>query len=359
MANYTALYSGPCDVTFNGVGIQSEAENGSATVNLVDKTADIGVAQFGKIGEQEVAQEGEISTKPFDNWGSLTVLFPTYLGVTTGASKASPPTGGTAGALRIGTRPHNPLSAGVPASDVPVKVWTPDGRLYLGGRAAIITHPTLHLGVGKALFGDIKISVLPPSPSGSTVALLSPVGTIYTVSESGVSDPAPAFIMTDFTREAWTGVWGTVAGFGGAAGSLQGSTPVPVEAADEWTIETSVKYSAITIQGGNVAYKLDSVSFMAKCKPYGPSHTDITAAIQNATHAQGKRLQGADLYLTSGLSGHVIALPNVQIKSGGFTFGGTGLGTGEIGFVSQMGFNTNTVPSGTQGQPDPLLIFST
>lgn len=353
MSNYTALYSGPCDVTFNGVGIQSEAENGTAKVTLVEKTADIGVAQFGKLGEQLVAQEGDITTKPFDNWGSIPKFFPAYLGVGTGGSKASPPAGGIAAALAIGTRPHNPLAAGVPASDVSATVWTPDGRSYVAGRAAIVTHPSLHLGVGKALFGDIKISCLPPSPSGSTVALLSPVGTIFTVTETGATDPSTStFTVADFTRESWAGVWGTVAGFGGAAGSLQGSTPVPVQAEDEWTIEPSIKYSAISIQGGTVAYKLDSVSFMVKCKPYGPSHSDIAAALQSTAHQQGKRLGagGSALTLTSELGGHVIYIPNSEIKGGGFTFGGTSLGTDEIGFVTSMSF--------TSGQPTTLLSFS-
>src|ERR1017187_7426014 len=116
--NYTALYSGPCDIFFNSVGIQAESENGSCTIELAEKTANIGAAQFGNIGEQLVAQEGTISTKPFDNWGSLATFFPPYLGATVGA---------VPGALKIGTRPHNALTAGIPASDVAVKVWTPDG----------------------------------------------------------------------------------------------------------------------------------------------------------------------------------------------------------------------------------------
>jgi len=356
MANYTALYSGPCDIFYTDptsattYGIQSEAENGTATVELQEKTAEIGAAQWGKIGEQFVAQEGMISTKPFDNWGSLAAFFPPFLGATVGAATA---------AMKIGTRPHNPLSAGVPATDSPVKVWTPDGRLYTGARSAIITVPSLHLGVGKALYGDIKIACLPPSPSGSTVALLSPIGTVFTMSESGQADPAVStFTMTDFIREAWSGVWGTVAGFGGAAGSLQGGTAVPIQAADEWTIDCAVKYSAISIQGGTVAYKLDSVAYMASCVPYGPSHTDVLAAIQSSAHAQGKRLTGSTLTLTSGLNSKTIKLQNSQIKGGGFVFGGTALGSSKIGFVTGMGFNTDTVPSGSAGQPDPLIIFS-
>ena len=88
--------------------------------------------------------------------------------------------------------------------------------------------------------------------------------------------------------------------------------------------------------------------------------TDILAAIQSSAHAQGKRLNGSNLVLTSALSSKTITIQNAQLKNGGFMFGGGagGLGTGEVGWVAQMGFNTDTSPSGSAGQPDPLIIFS-
>jgi len=328
MASKT-IYSGPGKVYVNSIALQPEGENGPIKVGLNEETAEIAAAMFGRVGEQVADQTVELSLKPFDNWGSLRTLFPAALGVSCGAS---------AGVLVIGTRAHG-------AANAATKVWTPDGRLYNIVRSAIVGHPALHLGVGKALFGDTKIVGI---GDGVTPVAMGASGFLIAgnaITESAGSDPGGNMTMSDFIRGAWTGIWGTVAGFGGAAGS--DTLTNPVEAEDEWTIEPNVKYSPLKVQGRTVGYKLDSVGFMAKCRPFGPTHTDIVAAI--GAHTHGGRLGSADLTLT-GPSSKTITLKNAAIKGGGFDFGGTQLGSGEIGFVNEMTF--------TAGAAQPLLVFS-
>lgn len=321
------IYSGPAKVYHhNTTTLQAVGENGSVKLDVTQPTTELAAALFGRIGEQIVDQTCELTTAPFDDWSILPVLFPTYLGVSCGAS---------AGALVIGTRP---FAATVAATSGTI-VWTPDGRIYNPVRTAIVDHPTMHLGVGKPLFGDVRIvgiGDLAKVPGGSGYLMASDA-----ITESAGSDPSTTAMNTaNIVRGAWTGIWGTAAGFGGEQNGIA------VEAQEEWTVVPEVKYSPLTCQGRTLAYKLDSVAFMVRVRPYGPTHSQLLAAI---AYARGATLGSADLVLT-GPSSKTITLKNCAPKGAGFEFGGTQLGTGEIGFVNSMTF--------TSGVPQPLLVFS-
>lgn len=337
------LYAGPgkvyraADTTVVGgatgsaaaTGFQAEGENGPVDITLNEDTAEYATGMFGYVGEQTRDQVAEISFRPFDNWGSLGQLYPPWLGVSVGA---------TTGVLSIGGRPF-----GVGAAHVATKVWTPDGRLYSFIRTAVTGHPSLHLGVGKALFGDAKILCI-----GDEALALGASSFLITgnaITETAAADPGGQFALSDFIRGPWTGVWGTVAGFGGAAGT--NGTINPIQSEDEWTIDFTAKYDPLKVQGRTYNVKLASVKAMARCKPYGPSHSDILSRV--LAHTQGQRLGSADLALT-GPSSKTITLKNAEVKGAGFRFGGTTLGTGEIGFVTETVF--------TAGAPQPVLIFS-
>ena len=268
----------------------------------------------------------EVDLTPFDTWGLLPTLFPTYLGVTTG---------GNTGALLIGTRPHT-------ASNLALKLWTPDGRLYNFVRAAITQHPTLTLGNGSPLFGGIKFTCLgdtTKNPGDASFLVAS-----NAITESGGSDPGGAFTLSDFIRGKWTGAWGTLAGFGGDGGSA-------LEAEDGWQIVPDIKYSARTVNKVTRHMVLDSVSFMAKARLVGPTQTQIAAAL--LAHTAGSRFgagsNAADLVLT-GPSSKTITLKQAEIKGAGFEFGGTKLGNGEIGYVITQTFTT--------GASNPMVVFS-
>ncbi len=337
-----SIYAGPgkvyraADTTVVGAvtnnatarSFQAEGETGQIKIDFTEETADVANAMFGKIGEQVTNQMIEVSFKPFDNWGLLDQLFPPWLGVSVGAVSGNP---------QIGGRPMGPATAGAVGAAVATKVWTRDGRLYNIIRSGVTSHPALHLGIGKALYGDAKITGIGDmavAMGASSFLIASNAAT-----ESAASDPdATSMTMADFVRERWLGNWNSVTGF------------TAVEAEDEWTIENQIKYSMLRIQGRVYAMQLDSVSFMAKCRPYGPTHTQIIGKVGAHTHGQLLGSSG-DLVLTGQSTATLITLKAAEIKGAGFEFGGTQLGSGEIGFVNKMTF--------TSGVGNPLLVLST
>ena len=329
----TTYYSGPGKVYFNSVGLQAAGENGQIVATLDEKTDPVATAQFGRIGETLADQTVKVSVTPFDNWGLLATLFPAFLGVTVAS---------TAGVLVIGTRPHG-------ASNLPLKIYTPDGRLYPFVRAAVTKHPDIKLGPGQGLFGAVEFTCLgdpAKNPGDSAFLVTGNAITGPAAGDSGTtaSDPGGAFTMSDFVRGNWTGAWGTLAGFGGDGGSA-------LQAEDFWTITTEVKYSPLTVQKVTRHMKLDSVSFMAKARLVGPTHTQLLTELLSHTSGSlfGSNTNAADLVLT-GPSSKTVTLKQSEIKGAGFEFGGTKLGNGELGFVTGMTF--------IAGAPQPLVVFS-
>jgi len=325
-------YTGPAKVYLgnNSVAMQANGASGQVKFSINEKTSDIATAMFGKIAEGLDDVTGEIDVTPFDAWHLLPTLLPPYLGVTTASG-----TGFGAGALVIGTRPHG-------ATNSPAKIFTPDGRLYMPVRTAVVGHPSLKLSPGEGLYGPVKISCLgdPTLAPGASGFLL----TGNAITETAGVDPGDAMALTDFVRGRWTGAWGTLAGWGGDGAST-------LEGEDGWEIIPDIKYSPRTVQKLTRHMVLDSVAFMAKVRPVGPTQTQIAAAL--LAHTQGLRLgastNAADLVLT-GPNSKTITLKQADIKGAGFEFGGTKLGNGELGFVTSMTF--------TAGAPAALLAFS-
>jgi hypothetical protein len=323
-------YTGPCKAYYNAVAFQPTGVQGTAKINVNEKTSDVATAMFGKMGEVLDDVTVEVDLTPFDSWNLLPTLFPRFLGVTTAVG-----TGFGAGLLAIGTRPHG-------AANAPTVIYTPDGRLYTIVRTAVTTHPTLTLGSGQSLFGPIKMTGLadPTLLLGANGALVAG----NAITETGGADPGYPFSLGDFVRGRWTGAWGTLAGFGGDAAST-------LEAEDGWQLVPDIKYSPRVVQKLTRQMVLDSVSFMLKGRLVGPTQSQIAAAI--LAHTQGLRLgtsaNAASMVLT-GPSGKTITLFNADLKGAGFEFGGAKLGNGEVGFVATMAF--------TGGVPQPLVAFS-
>jgi len=330
-------FAGPGKLLFNGALLEAQQENGQILYQINQQKLDIAQAFHGRVGSQLGNTTGRITITPFDNWSALPSLFPPFLGATTVSGPGAGP-----GALAIGTRPHNPPFGAGP--DVQAAIWNPAGNGVATLRTAIIRHPDLHLGVGKPLFGQIELSVLP-----STAALANGIpntwapGHFHTVKDAGMADPGGQFTMADFVREAWVGVWGNVAGFGA------------IQAEDEWTISTNARYDEVKEQEQALFFKLASVEFMARCRPVGPLWTQIDAAVMNrglgvrfgSPGAQGAEI---DLVLTSTGSNRTITIENVDVVGAGYEFGGTRLATGEVGFVTQTPFQA--------GNPEAMILFS-
>lgn len=322
------IYAGPGKVAYNSVAMQAEGEGGTVRAALNESRAPVASSFFGHVHELMRDQTVEISLRPFDNWSLLPTLLPFEV-VETGGS--------TPGTLKVGGRPHG----GTYATQKSTVIWTPDGRSYTFPRTAITSHPSLHLGVDRALYGDIRLTGLSSFAVGGTLNALGVAGSLCSVVESAASTPAANFSLSDVVRGVWTGVWGTVAGFGGEQNG------VPIQAEDEWTIECDVRYSSHGFQGHTIAMTLESVRFMARCRPFGPSHTQVLAQV--AAHTLGQKLGSAALTL-SGPGAKTITLNNCEVTGMGFDFGGSQLGQGEIGFVTAM--------TDTLGVPEPLITFS-
>jgi len=315
------IYSGPAKVYRGTTGFFPEGENGATKYEVKQEKIDRSSGFHGRVTSLQGNSVDVISTTPWDSWGNLGELFPAYLGVSVGAR---------AGALVIGTRPH-----GAAAGDVTTKVWALDGRMITMARSAITKHPEIHLGVDKPLFGPIEITGILASAKK-----LGDAGAFRTYAASGAADPGGVFTMADFQAGAWTGAWGTTVGWGGDGGDT-------IEAEDEWVLSNDIKYSPLVVQKLVRGYKLDSVSFMAKVRPYGPTQAQIDTAINAGT--LGKQFSGGDLVLT-GPNAKTITLKNAGVFGAGYEFGGTKLGNGEVGFVNTMVF--------TAGVPQPLVLFS-
>lgn len=330
------IYAGPGKLYTGGTVLWPQAENGTLHYMITQEKNDVASAMHGRVASTLGNTIGKIALTPFDNWSALPFLFPAFTGVTTSAG---------AGALVIGTRPHGAVGA-----DVPATIWSPDGRSLVVARTAITKHPELHLGVDKPLFGSIELTALPKSSAAglSSITAIGTAAVFHAIHEGAQADPGGQMILTDFIREAWLGVFGATAGFGGDAG-------LAVQAEDEWTITPEIKYSELKVQKQTVAMKLDSAQFMAKCRPVGPTWTNIeadvlTGRVTGLRWANPGNLGAAvDLALTS-TSGKTITLKNCDVMGEGFEFGGTKLGTGEVGWVNEMAF--------TAGAPNPLIIFS-
>ena len=329
----TTLYAGPGKLFANNLALWPEGENGTITATVEQAAEDVASGFFGRVTSLQGNALARIRLTPFDNWSALPLLFPPYLGVTVGA---------TGGSLLIGARPHGTV-------DVPAKIWTPDGRVYTFTRTAVTQHPDLHLGIGAGLFGPVELTAI----LGAGKKLGDPAA-LYTITETGAADPGGQMSLADFARGAWTGVWGPAAGFGGDGASA------PLEAEDEWTLVSEVRYSPLTVQQLVRAYKLDSVKFLIKVRPYGPRHTDLDAAIGvNNGRTLGARFAAgaaADLVLT-GPANKTITLKNADVVGAGFEFGGTRLGTGEIGFINGMTFSSGGNGQPAAGAPLPLVVF--
>src|ERR1044072_8765866 len=100
-------YNGPGKVYLNSKGLQAQGENGQITLMIDEKTDEAATGMHGRIGETWADQTGKITITPFDNWGVMATLYPTFLGITTA--------GGT-GALSIGSQAPT-------GANVPCKIW--------------------------------------------------------------------------------------------------------------------------------------------------------------------------------------------------------------------------------------------
>jgi hypothetical protein len=191
--------------------------------------------------------------------------------------------------------------------------------------------PDLELGVDGPVLGRMEIwGVIGNGDNASTA------NSYYTL-QTGQSYSNPAVPGTAVLgRQEFTAAWGSIAGF------------TSFQAQDKWTISHELKLEAVTIQGRTRAFKLASYRVMAKCKPLGPTMSQVDAALyaQGTGAAGGGRLStnAANLVIT-GSSSMTVTLGNAALKTAGYIFGGKPLRLGELGWVSTLGIANGGTPS--------------
>ena len=315
--NASSLYAGPgkIRVQYNStpsyINMFPQGEAGDIKMTVNQETDDVGNAIAGHIDVTAADCTIKVDVTPFDNWGLFDILFP--------ATIVTP----------------SPGTRFCGANNFTTTIWATDGRLFTIQNAFISKQPEIHLGNGVNLWGATEITgVVKDGTDEGTAA------SFYAVA-SGQADPgaaAPADTMSDFIREPWTLQWGAVAGFGALT-----------QAEDEIVIVPEVKYVPLKVQKLTRAYMLQSVKFMVKLRPVGPTQANIDNALQiQNTGLLGRRLgvssgQATSLVLTGSISGKTITLPKVNLVTAGYEFGGSKLGNGEIGFVANMTFSAGAV----------------
>lgn len=304
-----SLYAGPGKLYMSSVGLWADGETGQISLAIEQAGDPFGASLFGTLGETRAGSIIRVNIQPFDNWSALALLFPTAYKTPT-----------------IGAR--------YPTADTACEVWTYDQRLFTVQASFVSQPPELHLGSGVGLFGNAEITgvIKDNADVGDADAFLT--------IETGQADPGGTFALTDFIRGAWTGVWGSVTGFDA------------VQAEDEWIITPELRWTPLSVQKQIRAFTLDSVRYMARCRPVGPTQAQILTAmkIQDSGVLGGRfGTDGANLTLT-GPSSKTVTLAKAMLKTAGYEFGGTRLGNGEIGFVCEATITT--------GAHTALITFS-
>jgi hypothetical protein len=297
------ITGGPAYAAFNSQNIQFAEDSKVETALVTDVIA---TSLYGEVDEIYKDMIVKASGQPlFYDTAALATIFPYLSGV-------------------VGT-----VYPG--GTDKPCSWNSNNGDVITLTSALIGKMPDLELGVEGPVLGRMEIwGVI---GNGDNAATANSYYTLQTgQSYSNPSVPGTAVLG----RQEFTAAWGSVSGF------------ASFQAQDKWTISHELKLEPVTIQGRTRAFKLASYRVMAKCKPLGPTMSQIDAALyaQGSGAAGGARLSAnaANLVLT-GSSSMTVTLGNAALKAAGYVFGGKPLRMGELGWVSTLNINNGGTPS--------------
>jgi hypothetical protein len=306
------LVGGPSKLTRSGSTLfTAEDFTLNPRVTWRDKLTSV----HGRVDATRDDQVMEVSIIPAGVWAYRTVLFP-YLGTATAGTEKQ--------------RGHRIF--GTP--DVPLVINSFDGELFTLHSAAITKMPDIILGPQDNLFGSCTFTALVKDATEPEAA-----NSFYTIAAAAYSDATfnPNAIIKQRYAAAWSGKTGFTA----------------FQAKDRWVIQCEMAVQPITVQGYTREMAIESMKFMAKCIPVGPTSAEIDAALamQGAGATEGSRLSlgAADLTITG--TGVSVTLKNACLREAGYVFGGVALRNGELGWETTIGFAT--------GVPVSQLILGT
>lgn len=297
----SALIGGPAKVSFNG-GVYFSREDIDLAVEV--STSDQSASMHGEATDEVVTDViAKIPMQLWGAWENLPLILPT--------SYTQPVIGS-----RIMTDADVPL---VIASSAPSLAA---GDVFTVRAAGITKLPDLYLGVDKPLFGPMEFTGVIGTGLDMETAT-----SLYTISSAAYSDAT--FAKTNFKQQLYNAAWNGVTGF------------TAFQAQDGWTITHELKLEPVKIQTRTVDYKIIGYRCMAKCKPIGPTSTQLQTqlGVQGTANPLGHLLSAnsADLVIT-GQNGVVVTIKNAALKGGKYVFGNKALRYGEFGWVSTVGF---------------------
>jgi hypothetical protein len=298
----TALVVGPAKVTQNGGTFFTK---GNIEPRLDMETLEIATDMHGKVDERVIEVPVEVGFVPEGAWKAVNIaaLWP-YANPTFGSSVFG-------------------------AADKPMVLTGNDGAIHTIHASALTKMPSLLLSATKTMIGEARFRGVRKDNTEWTAA-----DTLYSITSGAYADTT--FVPAQIKVQRYTA----------AIVALTGFTSFDTE--DGWTIDFDTGLTYITTDGGGaIDAKLTSVSVMAKCKPIGPTSTQIVDALkyQGAGASRGRSIQGAnDLVITGEDATTIITINKPGMRQAGFRFGSTVLRQGEIGFVA-----TRTVAAGVPG----------
>lgn len=296
----STLVGGPAKIVRSGTTLFTESD-----FNIEPKPVlqDVSSSAHGRVDATMDDVIYEASFTPVGVWAYITALFP-YIGNGTGGTES--PRG-----YRVMTD-----------TDVPLVVTSKDGAVYTLKAAAVTKMPDILLGPTKSLFGPVTFQAVVANGANPEDA-----DSFMSIGAGSYSDAT--FDPTAIKRQRYSGAWGAITGF------------TAIQAQDFWTVQSQLNLSPVRVQGYTRDMKIDSMSFMAKCMPVGPTaaqiETNLKAQGSGATEGRRQSAGAADLVITG--SGVSVTLKNAALRQAGYVFGGIPLRNGELGWETTVAFS--------------------
>lgn len=310
-----SLVRGPALCTYKGGKFYTKED---FEIKIAKETLQINTSAHGKVDERAIEISLEASITPEGRWSTALInsIWAPFANMVRGASLLT-------------------------ATDVPFVASASDGQVHTIVAACVTKLPDIKLSAKETLVGSMTVKGYRSVGLGWTDA-----SSLYTIG-SGGSLTDSTFTPQSIIVQPYTGVWGSVAGFGA------------IDTEEGWTISFNLTTKEIEVNSqGKIDVAFDKIEVMAKCIPIGPTAAQLlTAADIQGALARGHSLQNdgsggvvPDLVIT-GLDGtSVVTLKAANLKHSGYAFGATKLRDGEIGFVSTRPF--------TAGVQQPIFALA-
>lgn len=220
------------------------------------------------------------------------------------------------------------------SSNVPVVMNGADGEIHTIIAAAVHKMPTITLSSTKTIVGAVTMKGV-----RGNAAEWSDASNLYSVAATGGSIADATYDPGLIKTQGYKATWGSIAGFSA------------FDTEDGFTVDFNLQVAPIgTDYYGILDYRFVSLEVMVKCKPIGPTSTQVLASLiaqgTGAKRGRDTRYQNdnatvnPDLVITGqdGIAYVTISAPGVE--QAGYRFGATTLRQGEIGFVANRIFTT-------------------